>query len=138
MICNANITIVNRKRDSGRNEVLMPTVIKHVAWHSSNDATGGNSVSSHDVVKVRIPIDADFGEKTYVPRVVYDAMSVEEAKGYWTLAERDIVVRGEVTEEEVTQTKLAEQFPELFLINSYSDNTDLGTDAIKHWRVGGS
>lgn len=138
MIYNANITIVNRKRDSERNEVLIPTVIKCVAWHSSHDATGGNSVSSHDVVKVRIPIDADFGEKTYVPRVVYDAMSVEEAKGYWTLAERDIVVRGEVTEEEVTQTKLAEQFPELFLINSYSDNTDLGTDAIKHWRVGGS
>lgn len=138
MICNANITIVNRKRDSERNEVLMPTVIKNVAWHSSSNATGGNSASSNDTVKVRIPIDADFGGKTYVPRVLYDAMSIEEAKEHWTLAERDIIVRGEVTEEEISQTKLAEQFHELFLINSYSDNTDLGTDRIKHWRVGGS
>lgn len=138
MICNANITIVNRKRDSERHEVLMPTIIKDVAWHSDCSATGGNSVSSHDTLKVRIPIDADFGEKTYVPRVVYDAMPIEEAKEHWTLAERDIIVRGEVTEGDVTQTKLAEQFPELFLINSYSDNTDLGTDTVKHWRVGGA
>ncbi len=138
MICNANITIVNRKRDSERNEILMPTVIRNVAWYSCNSATGGNSASSHDTVKVRIPIDADFGGKTYVPRVMYDAMSIEEAKRHWTLAERDIIVRGEVTEEKVSQTKLAEQFPEMFLINNYSDNTDLGTDAVKHWRVGGS
>lgn len=138
MICNANITIVNRKRDKDRNEVLMPTVIRGVAWHASHGASGENSVSSQDTVKVRIPIDADFGGKIYAPRVEYDAMSVEEAKMYWTLAERDIVVRGEVTEEEISQTRLAEQFPELFLINSYSDNTDLGTDRIKHWRVGGA
>lgn len=138
MICNASITIVNRKRDDERNEILMPTVIRAVSWHSSNDANGGNSVSSHDAVKVRIPIDADFGGKTYVPRVVYDAMSIEEAEAHWTLAERDIVIRGEVGGEEISQTRLAEQFPELFLINSYSDNTDLGTDRIRHWRVGGS
>lgn len=138
MICNANITIVNRKRDDERHEVLMPTIIKRVAWHSSCNAAGGDSASSHDALKVRIPIDADFGGKTYVPRVVYDAMSIEEAKSHWTLAERDIIVRGEMTEEEISQTKLAEQFPELFLINSYSDNTDLGTDRVKHWRVGGA
>ena len=65
-------------------------------------------------------------------------MSIEEAEAHWTLAERDIVVRGEVGGEEISQTRLAEQFPELFLINSYSDNTDLGTDRIRHWRVGGS
>lgn len=138
MICNANITIVNRKRDSEKKEVLMPTVIKNVSWHSSSNTSGGNFASSHDTARVRIPIDADFGGKTYVPRIAYDAMTIEEAKEHWTLAERDIIVRGEVSEEEVSQTKLAEQFPELLLINGYSDNTDIGTDRIKHWRVGGS
>lgn len=138
MICNAHITIVNRKRDGGRNEILLPTIIRNVSWHASHDASGGNSVSSHDAVRVRIPIDADFGGKTYATRIAFDAMSIEDAKNHWTLAERDIVVRGEVTEENISQTILAEQFQDMFLINSYSDNTDLGTDRIKHWRVGGT
>lgn len=137
MLTNANITIMNRKRRE-RSEVLMPTVIKNVSWHSVKATASGNMADGKDSVKVRIPIDADFGGKTYIDSIAYESMSEEEAKAHWTLSPNDIVVRGIVDGEDLTQTELLKSNQNVFLINDFSDNTDMGSDAIRHWRIGGS
>lgn len=137
MLTNADITIINRKRND-RGEVLFKTVIKNVSWHTTKSASSGNVSENADTLKLRIPIDADFGGKTYVDSIAFENMTLEEAEKCWTLAPRDIVVRGEVTIENVTQTELLKNYQQVFLINDFSDNRDLGSDAVKHWRVGGS
>lgn len=137
MLTNADVTIINRKRKE-RSEVLLKTIIKNVAWHSVHGATSGSSSENVDSFKMRIPIDADFGGKTYVDRITYEALSFEDAAKHWTLASGDIVVKGNVTEEEITQTILYEKYNEVYRIGEYADNTDMGSDAVKHWRVGGS
>ena len=137
MLTNADITIVNRKRVD-RDEVLLKTVIRNVAWHTAKSASSGNISENADTLKLRIPIDADFGGKTYVDSIAFENMTMEEAEKCWTLAPSDIVVRGEVTAEKVTQTELVKSNQQVFLITDFSDNRDLGSDAVKHWRVGGS
>lgn len=137
MLTNADVTIINRKRVD-RSEALLKSCIRNVAWHSVSGATSGSASDNADSFKMRIPIDADFGGKTYVDRHTYGNLTLEEAVNHWTLDSGDIVVKGIVYEEEITQTLLMEKYNEVYRIGEFADNTDMGSDAIKHWRVGGS
>lgn len=137
MLTNADITIFNQKRVD-RSAKYLKTVIRNVSWHSEKKNTGGDVADASDIVAIRIPIDADFGEKTYVPVREFEKMSMEDAEKHWTLGERDIVVKGVVEEDEVTQAFLVEKYGDVHLVNDFSDNTDIGSDRAKHWRVGGS
>lgn len=136
MITNAAITIYNRRR-SGRNSVLIPTVISEASWFYGRRAARGQFIDNEDSYKVRIPYGADTSGKTYVNPAQYAVMTDEEAAGYWTIQIDDIVLKGEYTSEVNDDRALRELTDDLFVVNTFADNTIRGSDAVKHWRIGG-
>ena len=62
MITNAAITIYNRRR-SGRNSVLIPTVISEASWFYGRRAARGQFIDNEDSYQVRIPYGADTSGK---------------------------------------------------------------------------
>lgn len=136
MITNAAITIYNRRR-SGRNSVLIPTVISEASWFYGRRAARGQFIDNEDSYQVRIPYGADTSGKTYVNPAQYASMTDEEAAGYWTMQIDDIVLKGEYTSEVTDDRALRELTDDLFVVNTFADNTIRGSDAVKHWRIGG-
>ena len=136
MITNAAITIYNRRR-SGRNSVLIPTVISEASWFYGRRAARGQFIDNEDSYQVRIPYGADTSGKTYVNPAQYAEMADEEAAGYWTIQIDDIVLKGEYTSEVNDDRTLRELTDDLFVVNTFADNTIRGSDAVKHWRIGG-
>ena len=136
MITNAAITIYNRRR-SGRNSVLIPTVISEASWFYGRRAARGQFIDNEDSYQVRIPYGADTSGKTYVNPAQYASMTDEEAAGYWTIQIDDIVLKGEYTSEVNDDRALRELTDDLFVVNTFADNTIRGSDAVKHWRIGG-
>lgn len=136
MITNAAITIYNRRR-SGRNSVLIPTVISEASWFYGRRAVRGQFIDSDDSYQVRIPYGADTSGKTYVNPAQYAEMADEEAAGYWTIQIDDIVLKGEYSSQVTDERELRELTDDLFVVNTFADNTIRGSDAVKHWRIGG-
>jgi hypothetical protein len=136
MITNAAITIYNRRR-SGRNSVLIPTVISEASWFYGRRAVRGQFIDSDDSYQVRIPYGADTSGKTYVNHAQYAAMADEEAAGYWTIQIDDIVLKGRYSSVVTDERELRELTDDLFVVNSFADNTIRGSNAVKHWRIGG-
>lgn len=136
MITNAAITIYNRRR-SGRNSVLIPTVISEASWFYGRKAARGQFIDNEDSYQVRIPYGADTSGKTYVNPAQYAVMTDEEAEGYWTIQIDDIVLKGEYTSEVNDDRTLRDLTDDLFVVNTFADNTIRGSDAVKHWRIGG-
>lgn len=136
MITNAAITIYNRRR-SGRNSVLIPTVISEASWFYGRRAARGQFIDNEDSYQVRIPYGADTSGKTYVNPAQYAVMTDEEAEGYWTIQIDDIVLKGEYTSEVNDDRALRDLTDDLFVVNTFADNTIRGSDAVKHWRIGG-
>lgn len=135
MITNAVITIYNRKR-RGRNSVLIPTVIRDASWFYGRRAARGQFIDQDDSYQVRIPYGADTSGKAYVDRADYAELTEEGAAGCWTIQMDDIVLMGEYTET-VTDESDLQKLPDRFVVNSFADNTIRGSDAVKHWRIGG-
>ena len=136
MITNAAITIYNRRR-KGRESVLIPTVISEVSWFYGRRAVRGQFIDSDDSYQVRIPYGADTSGKTYVNPAQYAEMADEEAAGYWTIQIDDIVLKGEYSSQVTDERELRELTDDLFVVNTFADNTIRGSDAVKHWRIGG-
>lgn len=140
MITNAAITIYNRRR-SGRNSVLIPTVISEASWFYGRRTRGEGGqykfIDNEDSYHVRIPYGADTSDKTYVNPAQYASMTDEKAAGYWTIQIDDIVLKGEYTSEVTDDRALRELTDDLFVVNTFADNTIRGSDAVKHWRIGG-
>lgn len=136
MITNAAITIYNRRR-SGRNSVLIPTVISEASWFYGRRAARGQFIDNEDSYQVRIPYGADTSGKTYVNPAQYAVMTDEEAEGCWTIQIDDIVLKGEYTSEVNDDRALRDLTDDLFVVNTFADNTIRGSDAVKHWRIGG-
>lgn len=136
MITNAAITIYNRRR-SGRNSVLIPTVISEASWFYGRRAARGQFIDNEDSYQVRIPYGADTSGKTYVNPAQYASMTDEEAAGYWTIQIDDIVLKGEYSSQVTDERELRELTGDLFVVNTFADNTIRGSDAVKHWRIGG-
>ena len=64
-------------------------------------------------------------------------MTDEEAAGYWTIQIDDIVLKGEYSSQVTDERELRELTGDLFVVNTFADNTIRGSDAVKHWRIGG-
>lgn len=136
MITNAAITIYNRRR-KGRESVLIPTVISEASWFYGRRAVRGQFIDSDDSYQVRIPYGADTSGKTYVNPAQYAEMADEEAAGYWTIQIDDIVLKGEYSSQVTDERELRDLTDDLFVVNTFADNTIRGSDAVKHWRIGG-
>ena len=121
-LCTDTITVFNRRiNPETRMEDYVPTVISGVSWYSRLRASvGERGLNSADEFIVRIPVDADFGGKTYVDPVSYKAETI--VSGVFTLASDDIVVKGIAASGTVSPGTLHESYSECFTVLGVTDN----------------
>lgn len=134
-LCNETVTVFNRKLDPDKGwDVYNATVIQGVSWYShivsAVDSTGLHAANEFIV---RIPMDADFGGKTYVDPITYENEAI--IAGVFTLANGDFIVKG-VVDESLTPAQLKEQNLEYCTILGVTDNRRAPN--APHFRVVGS
>lgn len=143
MITNADITLFNRFYDrDNRQDIFLPTVIKGVSLYMKSGSSGDNKFrESTSTYKIRIPIDADMRDSTYVDLVRYLKMDLKDAEKHWTLQADSIVIPAVVEELDAQGksklTELAKRYGSFITVTDFSDNTTRGVQRMKHWRIGG-
>lgn len=142
---NVVITLFNAKAGADRREVFFPTVITGVSYQSSRGSSSSKGVHTENMsYKLRIPVNTLVVEdKAYVDEKVFRAMIDEEAAKHWTLSNGDFVLLAAHMEDKpLTQQELNELsrsvMADMFCIEEYADNTIRGSEAVKHWRIGGA
>lgn len=160
MITNQDITIFNLRLDKEtRREVFVPTNISEVSFVDVRSSSGSASEREENLAfKIRIPISARVQDaRTYIPEDKYKLLDDEEVKKYWTLQKGCYIITGTIFYEGewkfddfdfssgVITSDRIQDFLDLFKydrdivrVTEYSDNTRRGSDAVKHWRVGGA
>lgn len=139
MTTNKTITIFNaRYQASTRSEVYLPTVIQNVSFYESHASSATDSVWTDDsAYKFRIPF---FGCEIQDdrPYMEADAFYRSKAEG-WTIRKGDFVMlkayAGDKTS--LTMTDLKALGEKLIVVTDFADNTIRGSNAVKHWRMGG-
>lgn len=134
-LCNETITVYNRYTDSAtRYQVYLPTVISGIHWYGTNKTNPGNDglISAKEYV-LRIPIEADFSDATFASPKEYERLASKE--GYFTLAEGDIIVKGNHVVENAKPAILTQNFDNVITIVSVTDNRTAPN--APHWRVVG-
>lgn len=157
MICaTRDIVLLNRTVDrSTRRDAFHATKISGVSVYDSRQSSkNGGLRSENETFKIRIPIKAVVqAGRTYMPETYYDLLPSEEAASHWTIHNEDLIIvcasafddidtaafeADPATIEQAEALANAIGFQrELISINSYADNTLRGSDAVKHWRIGG-
>lgn len=143
MITNADITLFNKSYDrENRQDIFLPTVIKGVSLYMKQGSTGDNKFrESSATYKIRIPVDADMGDSTYVDLVAYRKMDLQEASKHWTLQPDSVViplvVDESVVEQRASLTELTKKYGTFITVTDFSDNTTRGIRRMHHWRIGG-
>lgn len=134
-LCNEKITVYNRYTDpSTRYQVYLPTVISGIHWYGTNKTTPNNDgLISAKQYTLRIPIEADFSGATYAPPKAYEKLASKN--GYFTLAEGDIIVKGEHIVSNAKPAYLTQNFDDVITIISVTDNRTAPN--APHWRVVG-
>lgn len=133
-LCNETITVFN-KRVVNHEYVYYPTVIDGVSWWGRiNTTVGEKGLLAANSITIRIPVDADFGGKTYVePKAYASAASVE---GIFTLADGDIIIKGTVAVAPMTPAELKAAFDGFITVLGVTDNRRAPN--APHFRVVGS
>lgn len=139
------ITVFNRRLGSDRRGMFFPCCIASASYYedrSSSHDTDGNR-SEKLSYKLRIPYNAiTQNSRTYVSAAAYKLLAAEEAMQHWTIQKGDIVLTQETAlDEPIDETALQalarSSCCDAITITEYADNTIRGTDAVKHWRIGG-
>jgi len=145
------ITIFNTRIDKKtRRELYVPTTITGVSFYDVQNSTisarMGESARSEDLsYKIRIPLTAKIQDsKTYLPEDMYKDLEDEDTDSYWTIQKGCYVIGAAVsagklllTKEEVDGLVQSANAGAAIVVKEYADNTKRGTDAVKHWRIGG-
>lgn len=134
-LCNETVTLFNaRLEEETGYDVYYPTVIAGVSWYCEMASTVDSSgLKAANKFTVRIPLDADFNGKTYLPPHEYAVC--EDPTQYFTLQEGAFLVRGTVTEEIKKPADLHTNYDEVTTILSVTDNRR--AYHAKHWKVVG-
>lgn len=136
-LCNETITVFNARLDPESGfDAYFATVIKGVSWFcdiaSNVDSSG---LKAANKFTIRIPLDADFGGKTYLdPKAFAETDAPETA---FTLHNGDIIVKGIAdTAADIRPADLKKQFSEYVTILGVTD--DRRAPHSKHWKVVGA
>lgn len=132
--CNETITVFNARVDDDKGyDTYIPTIIRGVSWFceiASNVDSSGLKAANKFII--RIPVDADFSDKAYVPPAAYAG---GDPNSVFTLKQGDIIVHGEETEIAIP-AKLQEKYGEMVTILGVTDSS--GRPNAKHWKVVGA
>lgn len=133
-LTNETITVYNAKLDTEYDkDVYNVSVIKGVSWYCEIVSAVDDGLKAANRFVVRIPTDADFGEKSFVSPQEYAATA--DVSRLFTLASGDIIVKGEVSETGLKPKDLHRQY-EAFTILGVTDNRR--APKAPHWKVVGS
>ena len=159
MIVNADMTIFNRVVGADRREIFIPTVISGVCWYDVRSIiTEDQGRDRAAKFIIRIPITAKIqGQRRYIPEARYKLLPQESLSEFWTIQLNSYVVKdlyvptngwlwdpfdfrsSVIVEADVTDVNSLREANEDFgTIVEYADNTVRGSDAVKHWRIGGA
>lgn len=132
--CNEVITVFNAKMDAEKDkDVYIGTIITGVSWFCSVETTVDSGLKAANKFTVRIPAGADFSQKAYALPAVYAA--AENVESLFTLKSGDVIVRGEVTGENLKPAALLKKY-EAFTIMGVTNNCH--RPHAPHWKVIGS
>lgn len=128
------ITVLNKvlKDDD---VVYFPSVLNgtlFVRLAASSKSTTGLDPSN--TVKVTIPMSVK-SQKPFISSLQYAKLSEEEKRGFFTLKEDDIIVKGNISLEEISLEAINSNYEEKMVIKSV-DTFDFGN--LQHWQVGGA
>ena len=134
-LCNETITVFNSQFDPvSDKDIYHGTVIQNVSWFrevlASVIQTG---LKSADKFTIRIPVDADFGGKTYVDPISY---ATSDPGSTFTFKNGDIIVQGAVPVEGQTPKLLQKQYSGFVTILGVTDNRKMRREP--HWKVVGA
>ena len=143
MTLNSDVTIYNFRTGPDRRELLYPTQIRGVSWYCIRGQMVSDKVRTGKTqCTIRIPISANVEPgKTYVSENIYKALPADKAKGFWTIQNGAYIVHGLCGDGEsagITATELQKNHKDYVVVTEYADNTVRGSDAMKHWRIGGA
>lgn len=132
--CNETITVFNTRLDDDKGyDLYVPTIIRGVSWFcetASNVDSSGLKAANKFII--RIPVDADFSDKAYVPPAAYAG---GDPNTVFTLKQGDVIVHGEETEP-MQPAQLQEKYGELVTILGVTDSSR--RSHAKHWKVVGA
>lgn len=132
-LCNETITVFN-KRVENREFAYYPTVISGVSWWGHvNTNVGDKGLVAANSITIRIPVDADFGGKSYVDSKTYE---VSPSDSVFTLANGDIIIKGAVVVAPMRPAELKAAFPDYVTVLGVTDNRRAPN--APHFRVVGS
>ena len=129
MMTNTKMAVFNKYTNSTtKNVTFKKHLINNVFWDDSKGVNLNKGYDKADAVNVYIPKDKnDMSE--YVNPKQYDGSS-------WTLNNGDLIVKGEVTETEVSGIKELSSY-EVFTITMV-DNKDFGSSNMQHFEIRGN
>lgn len=159
MITNTDITIFNKRVDADRREVFIPTTISGVFWRDVRymKSDEGRHTSNAKFI-IRIPYDARVeNNRKYISENEFCNLSKEEIGNYWTIQLNSYILRQQYVDAEkwkfdpfsfrsgVIVQILPEKLNEIRKFNKdfaiiveYANNTTVGSNDVKHWRIGGA
>lgn len=138
---NQTITVYNcfRVEDNpnGKKDVWQRTVLHNCFYKNVIGRSDVDKVSKmNNVYTVRIPVSERY--KSYCKWI---RLPEEERKEFFTCSQKDIVVRGECTDEitgsppDTASQVLSRNKPDAFVVTAFADNTS--HRLAKHYRLGG-
>ena len=128
------VTILN-KVSANDTVYYIPTRLVGVLYgtsRSSSPSTTGKD--NKDDVTCTIPFKVR-STKPYASKGIYKRFTEIEKHSFWTLDKGDIIVKGEVYEDELSLNTINELYEEKMIISSVAVH-DYG--ALKHWLIGGA
>lgn len=136
------ITLFNRRIGADRREIFFPTCIRSASFSESLNTRHSDGVHAEAFsYKLRIPASAEIQNgRIYLPAVAFCHLSDAEAAQHWTIQNGDYVILFDTAlTEPVDAAKLQELAAQsqLIAVKDYADNTRRGSEAVKHWRIGG-
>lgn len=139
------VTLFNKRLGADRREAYLPTCILGASYAEAKKANRSpNGVCSENLAyRLRIPVDAKTqNSRTYVNEKAFKTFTTDEAARHWTLQKGDVLLTAETAlegplDERRIKELAAELRVDVITVTEYADNTARGTDAVKHWRIGG-
>lgn len=133
-LCDKTITVFNARfnPETDKDEYL-GTVISGVSWFCVIESTVDDGLKAASKFTVRIPVDADFSGKAFMPSKTFQ--QADDVTSLFTLQNGDTVVLGIAPTEGMTPAMLKKNY-ESFVVLGVTDSSKSPRGA--HWKVVGA
>lgn len=128
------ITVMNMIEDDD-GKVYVPCVIKGVLYVKSNSVSKTlYGTDNTNKIMCTIPFSSN-QSKPFIDALDYGKLSDRDKRLYFTLRKDDIIIKGEVSDTELSSKTAHSTYNDSFTVGSV-DTFDFGS--LKHWQVGGA